>query len=219
VGTEGVEHAGWFTLLQGFAILTMSVANLVALVQGDVKRILAYSSIAHAGYLLIGLLCESGGGAAILFYLAAYTFMTVGAFAIVAYFERRDGGTTLDDYRGAGRRNAVAAVCLSVFLFSLAGIPPTAGFFGKFYLFKTAIDHGLVVLVIVAVVNSMVSAYYYLRIMVYMYMADEPAKAEKARPSVAIAVAVGLCLLFVLAMGVFPSPYLDLATSSIGSLF
>lgn len=222
VGGAGLEHAGWFTLLQGFAILTMTVANLVALLQKDVKRILAYSSVAHAGYLIIGLLCEQGGAAAILFYLAAYTFMTVGAFALVAYFERADadgGGTSLEEYRGLGRRHPAAAAAMSIFLFSLAGIPPTAGFFGKFYLFKTAIDYDLVVLVVIAVLNSLVSAYYYLRVMVSMYMQEEDTARQGVRPSVAIAVAVGVCILFVLAMGVFPTPYLDMATTSAASLF
>ena len=220
VGTEGLEAAGWFTLLQGFAIATMTVANLVALVQKDVKRILAYSSVAHAGYLIIGLLCMQEGATAIMFYLLAYTFMTVGAFALVAYFEHSDGGTTLEEYTGAGRRHAVAAVVLSVFLFSLAGIPPTAGFFGKFYLFKAAVDHGLIALTVIAVINSMISAYYYLRIMVYMYMRDEkPGEEVRIEPSVSIAIAVGLCLFFVLAIGLYPSPYLQAARASIAALF
>lgn len=221
VGTEGFESAGWFVILQGLAILTMTVANLVALVQNDVKRILAYSSIAHAGYLIIGLVCEKSGVTAILFYLTAYTFMTAGAFALVAYFERRNGGgTSLEDYTGLGRRHPVAAVALSIFLFSLAGIPPTAGFFAKFYLFKTAIDYDLIVLVIIAVLNSVISAYYYLKIMVHMYMAEETNGSQPiSKPSVAIAIAVGLCLLFVLAMGIFPIPYLESAELLGGSLF
>ncbi len=220
IGTAGFEAAGWFTLLQGFAIATMTVANLVALVQKDVKRILAYSSVAHAGYLIIGLLCTQEGAAAILFYLLAYTFMTVGAFALVAYFENKDGGTSLDDYVGVGRRHAVAAVAMSIFLFSLAGIPPTAGFFGKFFLFKTAIDHGLVALTVIAVLNSLVSAYYYLRIMVAMFMQDETGSSKpKVTPSISIAIAVGVCLLFVLAIGLYPSPYLNAARASILALF
>jgi NADH-quinone oxidoreductase subunit N len=219
-GTTGLEHAGWATILAGIAVLTMTVANLVALVQSDVKRILAYSSVAHAGYLIIGLLCEREGAAAILFYLAAYTFMTVGAFALVAYFEYKQRGTSLEEYRGLGRRHAVAAVCLSIFLFSLAGTPPTAGFFGKFYLFWAAVHQGQVVLVVIAVLNSLVSAYYYLRIMVSMYMQEAPGKPRyKVRPSVAIAIAVCICLLFVMAMGIYPIPYLDAANLSVGSLF
>ncbi len=219
-GTSGYEDAGWASLLTALAILTMSVANLIALVQSDVKRLLAYSSIAHAGYLLIGLLCDREGAAAILFYLAAYTFMTVGAFALVAYFEHRSGGTSLTEYVGLGRRHPVAAVALCVFLFSLAGIPPTAGFFGKFYLFRAAVNEGFIVLVVIAVINSMVSAYYYLRVMVAMYMEEETQEQKPViKPSVAIALAVGICVLFVLLMGVYPTPYLDAARTSVLSLF
>jgi NADH-quinone oxidoreductase subunit N len=219
-GTPGYEDAGWASLLGMLAILTMTVANLIALVQNDVKRLLAYSSIAHAGYLLIGLMCNQEGAAAILFYLAAYTFMTVGAFALVAYFEHKSGGTSLNEYTGLGRRHPIAAVALCIFLFSLAGIPPTAGFFGKFYLFRAAVNEGFIVLVVVAVINSMVSAYYYLRVMVAMYMEEETQTKQPAvKASVAIALAVGICILFVLMMGVYPTPYLDAARSSVLSLF
>jgi len=221
VGTPGLESAGWFTLLQGFAIATMTLANITALVQRDVKRLLAYSSIAHAGYLLVGVLCLEEGASAVAFYLLSYTFMTGGAFALVAYLEHDGTGTGLDDYRGAGRRNPVAAVMLSVFLFSLAGIPPLAGFFAKFYLFKAAIDQGLLALTIIAVLNSMVSAYYYLRVMVAMYMEPEPAGADTpaASPSAPIAVAAVVCLLAVLVLGILPSSFLDLAASSVRALF
>jgi NADH-quinone oxidoreductase subunit N len=212
--------AGWAGLLGMLAILTMTVANLIALVQTDVKRLLAYSSIAHAGYLLIGLMCNQEGAAAILFYLAAYTFMTVGAFALVAYFEHKSGGTSLNEYVGLGRRHPIAAVALCIFLFSLAGIPPTAGFFGKFYLFRAAVNEGFIVLVVIAVINSMVSAYYYLRVMVAMYMEEETqTKPHAVKASFAIALAVGICILFVLLMGVYPTPYLDAARSSVLSLF
>jgi NADH-quinone oxidoreductase subunit N len=219
-GTSGYEDAGWAGLLTAMAILTMTVANLIALVQSDVKRLLAYSSIAHAGYLLIGLLCDQEGAAAILFYLAAYTFMTVGAFALVAYFEHKSGGTSLTEYAGLGRRHPVAAVALCIFLFSLAGIPPTAGFFGKFYLFRAAVNEGFILLVVIAVINSMVSAYYYLRVMVAMYMEEETQEQKPViKPSVAIALAVGICVLFVLLMGIYPTPYLDAARTSVLSLF
>jgi NADH-quinone oxidoreductase subunit N len=220
IGSTGFEAAGWFTILQGLAIATMTVANLVALVQKDVKRILAYSSVVHAGYLIIGLLCMQDGAAAIVFYLLAYTFMTVGAFALVAYFEHAGAGTSLREYIGLGRRHPVASVVLAIFLFSLAGIPPTAGFFGKFYLFKSAVDQGLVALTIVAVINSMISAYYYLRVTVYMYMQKEETQTtDKITPSTSIAIAVGICLLFVLAIGLYPTPYLEAARASVASLF
>jgi NADH-quinone oxidoreductase subunit N len=170
--------------------------------------------------LIIGLLCNQEGAAAILFYLAAYTFMTVGAFALVAYFEHKSGGTSLTEYIGLGRRHPIAAVALCIFLFSLAGIPPTAGFFSKFYLFRAAVNEGFIVLVVVAVINSMVSAYYYLRVIVAMYMEEETQEKKHAvKASFAIALAVGICILFVLLMGVYPTPYLDAARSSVLSLF
>jgi NADH-quinone oxidoreductase subunit N len=213
------EQAGWFMIFQVMAILTMVVANLIALVQTDVKRLLAYSSVAHAGYLIMGLLADSAGAAAIMFYLAAYTFMTVGAFALVAFFEHKDGGTTLKEYAGLGRRHPVAAVALAVFLFSLAGIPPTAGFFGKFYLFRAALENGLVGLTIVAVMASLVSAYYYLRVIVAMFMDEKETSRHISKPAWAISLVVGICLLLILAMGVYPSPYLDAAKASIAGLF
>jgi NADH-quinone oxidoreductase subunit N len=219
-GVGDLEVVGWYQIVLGLAVLTMVAANLTALVQTDVKRILSYSSIAHAGYLFIGLLAGAEGVAAILFYLVAYTFMTAGAFALVAYFEKKGTGTALDDYRGLGGKSPMAAVCLSVFLFSLAGIPPTAGFFGKFYLFKVAVDAGLTGIVVIAVVNSAISAFYYLRIMVAMYMQEKEEAAPSAiQPSIAIAFAVAICLFFVIAMGLFPMPYLDAAKASIASLF
>ncbi len=218
-GEGDFEIAGWWQLMAGFAVLTMFAANLTALVQTDVKRILSFSSIAHAGYLFIGLLVGKEGVAAILFYLLAYTFMTAGAFALVAYFEKKGTGTALKDYRGLGKRSPIAAICLCIFLFSLAGIPPTAGFFGKFYLFKVAVDAGLTGIVIIAVINSAISAFYYLKVIVAMYMQEEEGAPTAMEPSIAIAFAVAICLFFVLAMGIFPMPYLEAAKASIASLF
>ena len=218
-GPVEIFALGWYPLVQGIALLTMTVANLAALVQTDVKRILAYSSIAHAGYLFLGYLSDADGVSAMLFYLAAYTFMTSGAFAAVAYFERVGAGTTLAEYRGLGRKNPMAGAATAVFLFSLAGIPPTAGFFGKFYLFKTAVDHGLTLLVVAAVLNSAVSAYYYLRILVAMYMESPETEAPMPRPSIAVSAVVIFCAVLVVAMGLFPSPTLEAAVRSAVGLF
>lgn len=218
-GPVEIYALGWYPLMQGIAMLTMTAANLAALVQTDVKRILAYSSIAHAGYLFIGLLSDADGVSAMLFYLVAYTFMTSGAFAAVAYFERLGGGTALADYRGLGKKSPIAAVALSIFLFSLAGIPPTAGFFGKFYLFKTAMDHGLTALVIVAVINSAVSAFYYLRIMVAMYMESQETDTPMPKSSLPVGAVIVICILFVLAVGLYPAPYLEAAVQAATSLF
>jgi NADH-quinone oxidoreductase subunit N len=210
---------GWYPLMQGIAILTMTAANLAALVQTDVKRILAYSSIAHAGYIFLGFLADADGVSAMLFYLVAYTFMTAGAFAIVAYFERLNGGTSLADYKGLGRKHPMTGAALSLFLFSLAGIPPTAGFFAKFYLFKSAVDVGLITLVVIAVVNSAVSAFYYLRIMVSMYMETAPNEQLSPKPSIAVSAVIVICVLFVVVLGLYPSPVLDIAIKSAASLF
>jgi len=219
-GTSGANYAGWFNWLHALAILTMTVPNIIALAQTDVKRLLAYSSIAHTGYLLIGLLAEHEGGTAILFYLGIYTFMTAGSFAAVAFFEREDGRHDLSHYVGAARHHPWMAAAFAVFLFSLAGIPPTAGFFGKLYLFRAAIRYDLVFLTVIAVLNSLVSAVYYLRVIVAMYMQEESeASQDRALPSLAIGVAVGICLLFVLLLGVYPGPYLEMASLSIATLF
>jgi NADH-quinone oxidoreductase subunit N len=219
VGEAGLEQAGWFTWLQGFAIATMTVANITALVQKDVKRLLAYSSVAHAGYLLVGLLCRHDGAAALAFYLLAYTFMTGGAFLLVAWLESEKGGTSLESYRGLSARHPALAAIFSVFLFSLAGIPPTAGFFSKFYLFRAAVGEGLVELTVIAVLNSLVSAYYYLRVMVAMYMEPCNETAEPAPFSTHLAVAVAFCLVLVLLLGIVPAPALHLVERSLGGVF
>jgi len=216
VGPGALERAGWHYVIMGLAYATMFVPTLVALVQKDVKRILAYSSVAHAGYLLIGLLAGKEGSAAILFYLTVYTFMTVGAFAIVAYFEHRDGGTNLADYSGLGKRHPYAAAAMAVFLFSLAGIPPMGGFLAKFYLFRAALANDLKWLTILGVMASLISAYYYLRVTVAMYMEQEqPAEDTPAvRPSAAVITVVAICLALVLVLGVYPVPVLAAAQAA-----
>ncbi len=170
--------ADWSEALQVIAIITMILGNIVAMVQDNMKRMLAYSSIAHAGYLLIGFAAATPEGySAVLYYLLAYTFMNIGAFGVVAYYERQYGADFVDinNYAGLGYKRPVMAVLLSVFLFSLVGIPGFAGFVGKYYVFAAAIHEGLIGLVIVGVLASAASVYYYLRPMVYMYM-REPQK-------------------------------------------
>jgi NADH-quinone oxidoreductase subunit N len=186
----------WHHILLWMAMLTMTVGNVVALSQDSVKRMLAYSSIAHAGYLLIGVLAAgsalrnaSGPGAekataAVLVYLAIYAVMNLGAFAVLVYLENshaangddvdsEDANISMDGLRGLAWRQPVAAAALTIFLLSLAGIPPTAGFFGKLYIFMEAINQGLIGLVIVGVLNTVISVYYYLRPVVSMYMQGE----------------------------------------------
>jgi NADH-quinone oxidoreductase subunit N len=167
--------ANWSEVLQVIAIITMILGNIVALVQDNMKRMLAYSSIAHAGYLLVGLAAATPEGySAVLYYLFAYTIMNVGAFGVVAYYERQHGLDLLDinNYAGLGFKRPIMAVMLSIFLFSLAGIPGFAGFVGKYYVFAAAINEGLIGLAIVGVLASAASVYYYLRPMVFMYMRE-----------------------------------------------
>jgi NADH-quinone oxidoreductase subunit N len=173
--------------LRWIAILTMSVGNLSALTQNNVKRMLAYSSIAHAGYLFLGLIPGSGAvdGAGVTYYLVAYLFMTSGAFAVIAALSAREGGRevlTVDRFAGVGYRRPFLGLAMTIFLVSLAGIPPTAGFFGKYLLFRGAIDRGLTGLVVIAVLNSALSLYYYLRVVVFFYMkeTDRPAAIDDA---------------------------------------
>lgn len=172
-------------VLQIIAILTMIVGNLVALTQHNVKRMLAYSSIAHAGYLLVGLASGSDQGvSAMLYYLFAYSIMNVGAFGVIAYFERNKGldFTEVENYAGLGARQPMMAALLSVFLFSLAGIPPFAGFLGKYYVFAAAVRADMILLAVIGVLASATSVYYYLRVMVFMYFRDSHVQPEIRQP-------------------------------------
>jgi len=169
-------------ILGGVAVLTMVIGNLSALTQDNIKRLLAFSSVAHAGYMVVGLtaVADSGydtGAVALLYYLAAYVFMNVGAFTVVHLLGRRaEGELQFDrDWSGAARRQPFLGAAMVVFMLGLGGIPPTAGFFGKYSLFKSAMDAGLVWLVVIAVLNSLVSVYYYLRVVVALYMRPERA--------------------------------------------
>ena len=190
----------WRPLLSWIAILTMSVGNITALLQTNVKRMLAYSSIAHAGYLLVAVVAGGlEGGSAALFYLAVYSLMNLGAFGVLSLLGReQEERVTLADLAGLGARHPGLALAMTVFMLSLGGIPPTAGFMGKVYVFGTAVDAGLVPLVIVGVLNSVVSIYYYLRVTVVMYMQEpqgEPVEVAWAAPAVlAMAATLGLTL-------------------------
>ena len=171
----GTEAGDWTNVIQVIAILTMIIGNLIALVQDNVKRMLAYSSIAHAGYLLVGLAAGTAAGSSgVLYYLFAYTLMNVGAFGVIAYYERNHGldFTSIESYAGLGFKVPAMGVMLSIFLFSLAGIPPFVGFVGKYYVFAAAVNAGLVPLAIVGVLASAASVYYYLRVMVYLYFKE-----------------------------------------------
>jgi len=170
-------QADWRPILTWLAILTMTVGNVSALLQTNLKRMLAYSSIAHAGYVLVALTAGGTEGAsAAVFYLAVYSFMNLGAFGILALLGReQEERVLLSDLSGLGFRQPLLGLAMTVFMISLGGIPPTAGFMGKVYVFGAAIEAGLIPLVIVGVLNSVVSVFYYLRVTVAMYMQEEPA--------------------------------------------
>ena len=156
------------------ATLSMLYGSLVAIAQNNLKRMLAYSSISHAGYMVIGLAASNAEAVAgIIFYLAAYTFMNIGAFGIISIIEKEnDSNTDLDAYAGLGSKSPILAAFMGLFMFALAGIPPMAGFFGKYYVFVAAIESNLTWLAIVGVFTSVISVYFYLRVVVYMYFKD-----------------------------------------------
>jgi NADH-quinone oxidoreductase subunit N len=211
-----MDAPGWFWIIWVSAALSMTIGNLGALVQNNVKRLLAYSSIAHAGYLLVGFAAAKDSGiSAAIFYTATYAAMNVGAFAIVSHFANAgEKYVNLDDYAGLGRRSPVLAGILTVFLLSLIGIPITGGFFAKFYIFTSALQSHLVWLTVIGVINSAIGAYYYLRIIVFMYMRDEREEVPMNRIPFGLAVALAMCLVFTIYMGVLPSRFIDYALQS-----
>jgi NADH-quinone oxidoreductase subunit N len=213
--------SGWPPVMATLAVLTMTVANLIAGRQDSVKRMLAYSSIAHAGYALVGVTAlmrdPAEAGASVLYYLLAYAVSTAGAFgSLILCGSRGREAVSYEDLSGLGKRHPATALGFSLFLVSLAGVPPTAGFFGKWFVFKAAIDSGLYWLAILAFVNSVIGAYYYLRVLVYMYMREPAAGAPVAVPmrSGYVTAALLVSAALVLALGLTPSRYLDLAVSA-----
>ena len=214
-------HApGWFWLIWVSAALSMTVGNVCALVQNNVKRLLAYSSIAHAGYLLIAFAAQPAlGASAAMFYTAAYAAMNVGAFAVVSHFANvGEKYVTLEDYAGLGKRSPVLAATLTFFLMSLIGIPITGGFFAKFYVLSAALQANLVGLTIIGVLNSALAAYYYLRIIVMIYMREPRAGVPVTPLPAASGLAVAVCVLATLYLGVLPGRVLDFAAHSAGQL-
>ncbi len=207
---------GWFWMVWVSAVLSMTIGNIGALVQQNVKRLLAYSSIAHAGYILVAFAgAKQVGISAAIFYLASYAAMNVGAFAVVSHFgSTGEKYVTLDDYAGLGRRSPILAATLTIFLLSLIGIPVTGGFFAKFYVFSAALKSNLVGLTIIAVMNSAVAAYYYLRVIVYMYMRDERVEAPVARIPASLGIGLAISLIATIYLGVLPGRVLEYALQS-----
>jgi NADH-quinone oxidoreductase subunit N len=207
----------WIPLAWVCALLTMIIGNFGALLQTNVKRLLGYSSIAHAGYVMIALACGSQiGMTAAMFYLASYALMNIGAFAVISHVaSRNERFVKIDDLAGLGRREPMIAALLAVFVFSLIGVPLTGGFFGKFYIFQAALNSHLVWLTVIGLVNSAIAAYYYLKIIVAIYMHEPAANVAKLPPaSPSLRIAIWASALGVLILGIFPSTLLSFVSLS-----
>lgn len=224
-GDEAIAlgRMGWTTPLMVIAALTMTIGNVAALRQDNIKRMLAYSSISHAGILLVGVVAAGIGGSltatsGVMYYLAAYTVTTLGAFAVIAWIGAQvtEGGTRervlIDDFSGLGSKHPGAALAMTVFMLSLGGIPPTAGFLGKFYVFKSAMEAGdqaLLWLVVIGVINSAVSIYYYLRVVMAMYFRN-PVGEFKPLRGASLTMVLVICALAVMEMGIMPGFWVGL---------
>jgi len=231
-------YAGWTTIVAWMAVATMFIGNWTAIWQTNIKRMLAYSSIAHAGYMLIGVvawrgaawevpqasgaLVPHGGLHAVLFYLAGYLFMNLGAFAVAIAIEEADGTQTIEGYRGLAQRSPFLALAMVIFLLSLSGIPPLAGFFGKYYIFNAAIrNERFFWLAIVGVINSVIAVYYYMNVARLMYFArlPEPAEGEppprKLHPAAGLQSAIIIALVLTLLLGILPNPLVRFLSESL----
>ncbi|HYL39505.1 MAG TPA: NADH-quinone oxidoreductase subunit N [Bryobacteraceae bacterium] len=207
----------WEPFVWASALLTMIIGNFAALMQSNIKRMLAYSSIAHAGYVMVAIAAHNQIGiAAAMFYLAAYALMNIGAFAVVTHFSRQgEKYVNIDDLAGLGWKQPTTAALFSIFLMSLIGVPLTAGFFGKFYIFKAALDANLVWLAVLGLLNSAVAAYYYLRILVVMYMKEPGEATLTVQPlGAGIGTTLWASALGTLLLGIFPSLVLNFARDS-----
>jgi NADH-quinone oxidoreductase subunit N len=211
-----VEHASslWFWALWSSAVITMFVGNLTALVQTNVKRMLAYSSISHAGYILVAFAAQSAlGTAAVLFYLAAYALMKLGAFTALSWLSGPgERHMELDDYAGLASQRPVAAACFSLFLLSLLGLPVTAGFLGKFYIFDAALKSHLIWLAVLLALNTIIGAYYYLRVIVAIYMRPAKRSFPPGKVPVGIAAVLAIAAAGTIALGLFPNYVIEYAS-------
>jgi len=207
----------WQWVVAVVAAATMIWGNLAALTQENVKRMLAYSSIAHAGYILLGVLAVSEIGLwSVLYYVLAYTFITMGAFATVILLERKEyAGETCADYAGLAQRSKFLAAMMLVFLLALTGIPPTGGFFGKVYLFAAAVQAGWTWVAVIGVLTSAISLYYYFRIVVYMYLRDSTQSTPVPLRSPALVGVIAFCAIATLVLGLYPEPFIQMAKASL----
>lgn len=210
----------WVPILWILAALTVIIGNMTALYQRNIKRMLAYSAIAHAGYILMAMVAGNDlGSSSILYYLLVYSFMNIGAFGVVMICERREESSLdIASYKGLGFRQPLLAVAMTIFLVSLAGIPPTGGFVGKFYVFSATVKAGYIGLTVIAVLASVIAVYYYLRIVVYMYMYEPEADFVESRVSPLSSFALILSVIGIFQLGLAPATILDLAQRSISIL-
>jgi NADH-quinone oxidoreductase subunit N len=210
----------WQMVLAAVAVVTMIWGNLAALTQDNVKRLLAYSSIAHAGYVLVGVLAINEIGLwAVVYYLLAYSAITLGTFGTVILLERKEyAGETCEDYAGLSGRSPFLAAMMLVFMLALTGIPPTGGFVGKFYLFAAAIQAGWTWVAVVGVLTSAISLYYYFRIVMFMYQRTETAATPVPLREPALVGAIVLCCIATLVLGIYPAPFIEFAKSAMLAL-
>jgi NADH-quinone oxidoreductase subunit N len=224
----GPLAADWNVVIMVLAGLTMTLGNLVALAQDNVKRMLAYSSIAHTGYMLVGFAAfgagQEDGMQGLLYYGAAYAFMNLGAFAVIAAIQKRTGVTSnLSTFAGLIRREPTLALLMTLFLLSLTGIPPTAGFFGKFYVILAAVEAGgwLTVLAVIAVINAAIAAFYYLRVVVYMFMREPTSEQPALRHGALVWTGLAVATVATIAFGLFPETLLGIvgqAAAAVGQV-
>jgi NADH-quinone oxidoreductase subunit N len=218
VSSQTDNNANWRFALSAIAVLTMVVGNIAALSQENLKRMLAFSSIAHAGYMLVGVVAANDSGyGAVLYYALVYSLMNIGAFGVIALLEQHRAFTRASDYAGLFKEKPLLAGVMALFMLSLTGIPPFAGFIGKYKLFAAAVESGLSWLAVVGVLASAVSAYYYLRVVIFMFM-REP-QAEKQFDSVAISPTLLLIALLVFLLGIFPTGMLGFVSEAMKFAF
>ncbi len=220
IDAEGFWHLlgiiDWKTFIVLISILTMTLGNFAALWQSNMKRLLAYSSIAHAGYLLLGLAVMSNEGiTAILIYFIVYALMNLGAFYVVMLIANKIGSEELDDYKGIGYSSPFLAAALGIFLVSLTGLPPTAGFIGKLYIFIALVDAKMIVVAVIALLNTVVSLYYYVKVLKHMYLDKSQKEVPAFSASYGSLVMVAALVVPVLIFGVYFTPLVDLAKHSI----
>jgi len=219
-GVSNVQEE-WIALVAAFSVVTMTLGNVVALTQSNIKRLLAYSSIAQAGYMLIGVISFSElGVAAVLFYLMTYTMTNIAAFTVVIIFSRVTGSDKIEDYAGLSRRSPYLALAMLLALLSLGGIPPLGGFFGKFYIFSAAIEQGYIWLVVVAVLNSIISLFYYLGVVARpMYVIRSEKENEPLPIPMPLLITLAVGVVGIVVLGVFPRPFFELAQQVAVALF